>query len=150
VTIAVLANDSAPAGDTPILSAVGAAESGSLTVNPDGTITYTPDPGATGADSFSYTITDAAGDTATTTVSVSVSPDELTAVDDRANTKAGTPVTVTVLGNDSDSNGDPLSVSSVSTPAYGSVFLNSDGTVVYTPVAGFSGLDTFTYGRGHR
>jgi hypothetical protein len=48
VTIAVLANDSAPAGDTPTLSAVGAAVYGSLLVKPDGTITYTPYPGVTG------------------------------------------------------------------------------------------------------
>lgn len=68
------------------------------------------------------------------------------AVGDRATTRTGTPVTIPVLANDSDPNGDRLSVVSVSTPAHGSVAVNADGTLTYRPAAGFAGgTDTFTY-----
>jgi hypothetical protein len=54
-------------------------------------------------------------------------------------------VNISVLGNDSDPDGDTLSVTSASNPAHGSVVVNADGTVTYTPDPGFTGTDTFTY-----
>lgn len=63
-----------------------------------------------------------------------------------------TAVTVDVLANDSNADGDPLSVDSVTQPANGSVNINTDDTVTYTPHASHTGSDTFTYtvsdGRG--
>jgi hypothetical protein len=50
-----------------------------------------------------------------------------------------------VLGNDSDPNGDPLTANLVSGPGQGTVILNGDGSFVYTPTAGFSGQDSFSY-----
>jgi hypothetical protein len=79
------------------------------------------------------------------------------AVSDAITTPAGTPVTFTaafLLANDSDADGDPLAVTSVgpSTTANGAVAANAGGTWTYTPAAGFTGADTFTYnvadGRG--
>jgi hypothetical protein len=67
------------------------------------------------------------------------------AVDDSASTGFETAVDVDVLANDSDGDGDPLSVVNLSDPAGGSVVVNPDGTVRYTPNAGLSGVDTFTY-----
>lgn len=66
-----------------------------------------------------------------------------TAGDDFASTGQGLPVTIPVLLNDTDADGDPLFVESVSAPA--SVVVNPDGTVTYTPPLNFFGLDTFTY-----
>ncbi len=65
--------------------------------------------------------------------------------DDTAITDQGTAVTVAVLGNDSDPNGDALTVSSVTQGANGSVVINLGQTVTYTPNAGFYGTDSFTY-----
>jgi hypothetical protein len=65
--------------------------------------------------------------------------------DDTAITDQGTAVTVAVLGNDSDPDGDALTVSSVTQGANGSVVINLGQTVTYTPNAGFYGTDTFTY-----
>jgi len=71
---------------------------------------------------------------------------------DRTATFYRTPVAVAVLANDTDPDGDALSVAAVTQGAGGSVVINSDETVAYTPWAGFSGTDFFTYtasdGRG--
>lgn len=67
------------------------------------------------------------------------------AVDDAAATSKGVPVTITVKANDSDPDGDPLAVSISLPPANGSVVVNPDGTVTYTPGPGFAGTDAFHY-----
>ncbi len=64
---------------------------------------------------------------------------------DDATTRLGQPVTIGVLGNDSDFNGDALTVDSVTTPANGAASINPDGTIEYTPEDGFAGADTFSY-----
>ena len=68
-------------------------------------------------------------------------------VADVATTSAGTPVSIAVLANDSGWTGtlDPTSVQVVSTPAHGNTSVAPAGTVTYTPVAAFSGADTFVY-----
>ncbi|MBA2318697.1 MAG: cell wall-binding repeat-containing protein [Euzebyales bacterium] len=74
------------------------------------------------------------------------------AVDDAATTVRDSPVTIDVLANDSDADGDPLTVAAVTDPPEGVAVVNGDGTVTYTPGAGFTGTDTFDYqvedGRG--
>lgn len=65
--------------------------------------------------------------------------------DDTASVESGKAVTVKVLANDSDDNGDTLTVSSVGSAANGTTKLNADGTVTYTANASFSGSDSFTY-----
>jgi hypothetical protein len=67
------------------------------------------------------------------------------ATDDSATTVNGIPVTINVLRNDSDPNGDPLTVTGVSQPAHGTAEINPDSTVTYDPVCSFQGIDTFTY-----
>jgi VCBS repeat-containing protein len=66
------------------------------------------------------------------------------AVDDTATTSENTAVTVDVLNNDSDPDGDALTVGSVTQGTHGSVINNGDD-VTYTPDSGFSGTDSFTY-----
>jgi len=67
------------------------------------------------------------------------------ALNDTASTAYGTPVTVTVLANDSDPDGGTLSVTSVTTPAHGTATINAATTVTYTPAASYSGPDSFGY-----
>ena len=75
-----------------------------------------------------------------------------TPVDDSRRTGRDQPVDVDVRANDSDPDGDGLTVESVSQPEHGSAAIQPDGTVRYTPDDGFEGTDTFTYtvndGRG--
>jgi uncharacterized protein YegL len=74
------------------------------------------------------------------------------AVADSTSTAPGTPVVISVRDNDSDPDGDPLTITNVTQPANGTAVINPDGTVTYTPNSGFTGTDTFTYtisdGRG--
>jgi serine protease AprX len=67
------------------------------------------------------------------------------AVDDTATTTQNIPVIIEVLANDSDPDGDTLTVTEVTDPANGAAVINGDQTVTYTPDTGFTGIDTFTY-----
>ncbi len=109
---------------------------------------YTPtDPVWTGTDSFTYTISDGHGGTSTATVYLNVytTNQNPLAVTDTITTRADQSGSVNVLVNDSDPNGDSLTVSAFTQPANGSVAIDSSGLATYTPNAGFFGSDSFTY-----
>jgi VCBS repeat-containing protein len=147
VTIAVLANDTDIDGDTLSVQAVTPGAHGAAQINGDGTVTYTPQANFNGPDSFSYTASDGYGGTAMATVSVTVTPlnDPPTAAPDSATTAEDTGTSIPVLANDTDIEGDSLTVSGVTQGAHGAVAVNGDGTVTYTPQANFNGSDSFTY-----
>ena len=109
--------------------------------------TYTPDPNFNGPDSFTFKANDGSADSNTATVSLTVLPvnDAPVAVNDAATVVEDGAVSVAVLANDSDVDGDALSVTSVGAPAHGTAVLQSDGTVLYTPVANYNGGDSFVY-----
>jgi len=154
VPVAVLANDSDPDGDPLTITTTTPPAFGTILVA-GGTITYTPSTaGIIGVDTFTYTISDGRGGTATATVRVTVTAaanQPPVAVDDNATTPFGQPVTIAVLANDSDPDSDPLVVASV-TPASSGTAVIAGNAIVYTPAAGFSGVDRFGYtisdGRG--
>jgi uncharacterized membrane protein len=143
----VLANDTDPDGDPLRLASVGQPLRGTVTVNPDGTLTYTPAAGFVGADRFTYTVIDGKGATggATVTVSVQRADQSPTIRPDTATDPAGRPIIIPVLTNDTDADGDPLTVAGVTQPEHGTVTVNPDGTITYTPADGFIGTDTFSY-----
>ena len=242
VTIAVLGNDTDPDSDPLTVTGTTVPAHGTVVVNPDGTIDYTPTTGYTGPDTFTYTVSDGQGGISTATVTVNVgAPDPVTptatplapatgidglpitaidltasfidpngdpltftttglppglsldpttgqitgilpsdasthgpytvyvtaadpagnqvttpmvivvtnpaptAVDDQSTTLLDTPVTLNIVGNDTDPDHDPLAVTAVTQPAHGTVVINPDGTVTYTPTTGYIGPDTFTY-----
>ncbi|QOR61544.1 Ig-like domain-containing protein [Sulfurovum sp. ST-21] len=145
VDIAVLANDSDADGDTLSISAVTSPANGTAIIN--GTqVTYTPDSDYSGSDSFSYTVSDGIGGTATATVSVTVTAvnDAPVAQNDTATVEVNSSVIIAVLSNDSDVDGDTLSISAVTSPANGTAIIN--GTqITYTPDINYTGSDSFTY-----
>lgn len=144
VTVDLLAHAGDLDGDTLTVIHVGEAPNGTATDNGDGTVTYVPDPDFNGDDTFSYTISDGKGGESKGTVTVQVAAvnDAPVAVDDAAETEVGTTITVDLLSNDSDVDGDSLTVSSIGDAQNGSVNDNGDGTVSYAPNSGFSGVDT--------
>jgi hypothetical protein len=147
VSIDVLANDSDPLGET--VSILNIATQGSLgvaTINA-GQIDYVPNADANGTDTFTYTVTDGNGGTDVGMVTVTINPinDAPVAVDDSANTDEDTAVTVNVVGNDTDVDGDNLTITANTQGTSGAVVDNNDGTLTYTPSADFNGNDSFTY-----
>ncbi len=141
-----------PDGDPLRLEGIGMPAAGRVAVNGDGSLTYTPDPGFSGEDSFTYTLGDGRGGSATGMVTVTVARPNAAPVagTDSVTTAFETPVTVDVLANDSDPDGDPLQLESLGFPAHGRLAINADGSLTYTPDAGFSGEDSFTYTVGDR
>jgi Ca2+-binding RTX toxin-like protein len=119
-----------------------------------GNVTYTPGSafqylktGQSANDSFTYVVRDPSGATSTAMVTVTITGanDAPTAGDDSAFVTSGGSVIIPVLANDSDPEGDALTVLSAANGSNGSVVVNPDGTLTYTPNAGFSGNDSFTY-----
>jgi VCBS repeat-containing protein len=146
VVIDLLANDSDVDGDSLNVTVIGAASNGTVVDNGDGTVTYTPDPDYNGPDSFTYTVSDGTvTDTATVNVTVDPVNDPPVAVDDGATTNEDTAVVINVLANDSDVDGDTLTITAVGTAGNGTVVDNGDGTVTYTPDPDYNGPDSFTY-----
>jgi len=116
-----------------------------------GVITYTPDAGYTGADTFSYTVADDTQTCAPTAVTINVISTNIapTAVDDSGlftTTTTNTAINVDVKANDTDD--DDIANSDVTitnNASNGSTNVETDGTVTYTPNTGYSGTDSFTY-----
>jgi CshA-type fibril repeat protein len=145
VTIPVLANDTDPNGD-PLTLTEATSPDGTVAINPDGTITFTPNPDFNGPTTITYTVTDPDGNEDTATVEVNVTPvnDPPVTEDDTAGTNQGVPVTIPVLANDTDPDGDPLTVISATSPN-GTVAINPDGTITFTPAPDFFGPAEITY-----
>ncbi|MFB6232110.1 MAG: Ig-like domain-containing protein, partial [Salinibacter sp.] len=142
----VLDNDSDPDGDSLRASLVSGGTSGTVTLEGDGSFEYTPDQDFAGADAFTYEAADGRGGTDQAEVMIAVNA-RPTASDDSNQTIESQPVTTDVLANDSDPDGR-LNASTVqvqTNPSNGSASANSDGTITYTPDAGFTGTDSYAY-----
>jgi len=148
VIINVLANDTD--ADADVLNVISTTVAGTDTaqINGDKTISYTPSAASTLTPrTFSYTVSDGKGGISVGQVTVTVNNPPV-AVADSANTSLGASVTVNVAGNDSDPNGNPLTVTAVTQPAGGSVSIVTTGAqagkaVFVTP--NVTGVLTFTY-----
>ncbi|CAI2309752.1 RTX toxin [Vibrio parahaemolyticus] len=145
--IKVLGNDTFE-GDGKVVSldANSGPANGSVSVNPDGSVTYTPNDNYHGADSFTYIVT-SGGVSESTTVSVDVTPenDAPVAKDDTATTQEDTAVTIDVLPNDTDIDGDTLRIDSASVPSDQGTVEIVDGKLVFTPAENFNGHAEITY-----
>ncbi|WP_027346452.1 cadherin-like domain-containing protein [Hamadaea tsunoensis] len=147
VTSDLLANDYDPAGYPLTVTAHTIPAHGTVTVTAAGVATYTPAPDRHGADTFTYTVDNGNGQTETATVRVTVTAveDPPVAADDNIATITGQPVAISVLANDTDADNDPLAIEQVTTPDHGTATIDTATSIVYTPAAGFSGDDAFTY-----
>ena len=151
----VLTNDTDPdTGDvlTVNTTPIAAPTNGNLTLNANGTYTYTPNPDFFGADSFEYTVCDNGSpslcDQAVVSITITSVNDAPVAVDDTETTAEDTPLNADVSLNDSDVDlADNLAVNTtpVAGPANGTLTLNANGTYTYTPNADFNGTDSFEY-----
>lgn len=146
----VLANDTDANGDPLSAVLISGPSHGTVTLNADGSFIYIPAANYHGGDSFTYQASDSLALSPTRTVSFTVNsvPDAPVAnsnayilLEDVSFTSAAPGV----LGNDSDADGDSLSVQLVTGPTHGSLTLNVDGSLTYTPSRDFFGEDSFQY-----
>jgi hypothetical protein len=144
----VLAND-IEYEDDPLTASWGSdPHHGFVTMNPSGSFMYIPENGFSGVDTFTYRVSDGEfTDTGVVTITVvpthppeplgdsyGTNEDEVLAV-----------VGSSVLDNDTDPDGDPLTAWRVSDPLSGTVALEIDGEFIYVPDAGVWGIDHFDY-----
>ncbi|WP_337222837.1 tandem-95 repeat protein, partial [Vibrio alginolyticus] len=145
--IKVLGNDTFEGDDKVVsLDTNNGPANGTVSVNPDGSVTYTPNDNFHGTDSFTYIVT-SGGVSESTTVNVDVTPvnDAPVAKDDAATTQEDTAVTIDVLPNDTDIDGDTLSIQSASVPETQGTVEIVDGKLVFTPAENFHGDAEITY-----
>ncbi|OWL00108.1 RTX toxin [Vibrio parahaemolyticus] len=145
--IKVLGNDTFEGDDKVVsLDTNNGPANGTVSVNPDGSVTYTPNDNYHGTDSFTYIVT-SGGVSESTTVNVDVTPvnDAPVAKDDTTITGEDTPVTIDVLPNDSDVDGDKLSIESASVPKEQGTVEVVNGKLVFTPAENFNGDAEITY-----
>jgi VCBS repeat-containing protein len=143
----VRGNDTDVDGTTPtVLLVAGPAHAAAFTLSGDGSFTYTPVANYFGPDSFTYKLNDGATDSNTVTVTLTVNPvqDAPLAADDGPIAVAGKPIKINVLANDTDVDRDRLSVQSFTAPTKGTV-TRSGSQLLYSPRAGLTGADSFTY-----
>jgi hypothetical protein len=149
VNIAVLTNDIDPNGDVLSIVSFNQGSDGAVTQVANNLV-YTSVAGFTGTDTFTYVIKDPAGNRSTATVTVTVastgtSANPPIAAPDQVETLQDTAVTIKVLDNDSDLDGNTLTLTGVGADAAHGTAIRSGNNVIYTPNAGFAGEDQFTY-----
>jgi large repetitive protein len=148
----VLKNDTDPnAGTTLTAAVVTQPTKGTLTLNANGSFTYTPNANANGVDSFTYRASDGIAHSAPATVTINITAvnDAPVAVNDTYTATRDTVLNVAqaqgVIANDTDVEGSTLTATIVAQPQHGTVTLNANGSFAYTPTAGYTGADSFTY-----
>ncbi len=159
----VLANDTDADGQTLVVSGIGVIQHGTVTPGADGSFDFVPDPGFVGTASFQYIASDGVlggeSNLATVTIAVGDAAADNTppvAADDAyavaQNVQLTVPTKSGLLANDSDADGDQLTIEDVADPQNGTVSFSADGSFIYTPDSGFIGSDIFEYvssdGRG--
>ncbi|WP_310622361.1 tandem-95 repeat protein [Flexibacterium corallicola] len=144
----LLANDSDADNDELTISAVSGASGGAVSLDAQAqTIKFDSGLNFNGLGSFTYTVSDGNGGTDTASVSINITPvnDVPIAIGDSATTIEEQSVTIDVLSNDLEFDGDNLLLLGTSGVDNGTVTENPDGTLTFTPTAGFIGTETFQY-----
>ena len=150
-TVGVLGNDSDVDGDTLTITAKTNGTKGVVAITAGGSgLTYDPNQNAFGADSFTYTVSDGHGGTATATVAVTITPsdDPPNALNDAGLTvpESAGPTAFNVLANDIEVDGETLRITAKTNGAHGAVTMTGGGTgLTYDPAQLYVGTDTFTY-----
>ncbi|AYG93960.1 tandem-95 repeat protein [Brevundimonas naejangsanensis] len=145
--IFVLNNDFDPDGDPLTITSVSAVNGGGVATNMSGSSIRFDAPGDPGVKTFTYTISDGRGGTASATVTVDVSSSNRlpVAVNDVRTVKKATTTSISVLANDSDPDDDPLTIISVTVPSAGEVSIAPGGKHVVYVAPNWTDVNTFYY-----
>jgi hypothetical protein len=147
VIIDVLRNDSSPLGLPLELVSVSRPGHGSAGVLPGGGVEYLPATNFFGEDFFQYQVSDGQGGVAVGQVSLSVAslPDAPRAVPDYFIIDEDSPVSLSILANDTDPDGDPVSIKELGQPSHGVIRPQGLNAWTYVPETNFTGTDSFDY-----
>ena len=123
------------------------ASHGTVVIALNGTYTYTPTNNYTGPDSFTFKVNDGVVNSADATVTVTVTGanNAPTVVNGVASVNQNGVLNSSVTSLATDLDGNPLTYAAISNPTHGVLALSPDGTFIYTPTAGYSGSDSFTF-----
>ena len=145
VTLDVLANDTDAEGNALNVTQASCSNA-TATVNPNKTVTVSPALNFNGTVNCTYTVSDGTS-TSTGQLTVSVTPvnDSPTANNDAASTQEDTAVTVNVLANDTDLDGDSPAVTQVACSNNAGASVNPNKTITVNPAANFNGTLTCSY-----
>ncbi|MDX1997980.1 MAG: tandem-95 repeat protein [Thermoanaerobaculia bacterium] len=145
--LAVKANDGDVDGDALTVAITVAPSHGTAAVQGDGTVLYTPAADYSGADAFTYSVSDPSGAAASATVSLTVTPvnDPPVAVADAFSMTMEATLTTGSLANDTDPDGDPLAITALGAASNGTATLLSPDSFSYAPALNFAGVDSFSY-----
>ncbi|MEL7569227.1 MAG: tandem-95 repeat protein [Eubacteriaceae bacterium] len=146
VTINVTGNDTDVEDATLKVSAISNISTGTVTNNNDGTLTYSVEGDYNGTATFDYAVMDSSGasDTASVTVTINAMNDPPKTADDYKTTQEDTQAVIAVLANDTDVEGDTLSLTDVYGCTHGTADIEGNN-IVYTPNENYYGTDQFTY-----
>ncbi|MGW9017006.1 tandem-95 repeat protein, partial [Priestia megaterium] len=132
-----------PQGETLTYTLLGTPPNGIVVLNPDGTFTYTPNSGFVGTESFTVAVQNQTGLNATATIQVTVNPlvNQIIVTNTTVRTEENQSVNDQVSARDQLNR--PLTYTLNTPPLYGTAIVNQDGTFIYTPTPGVSGIDQF-------
>ncbi len=147
VSFNLLSNDHGLEDGGIVITLSSAPANGSTSLAQNGTVTYSPNGGYAGSDQFTYRVTDADGDSSSAIVNVTIDAINYLPIahDDSIEINAGSSVTVNVLTNDTGLEDGGITVTLDNTPTNGSVQIDQNGTITYTPNSGYVGSDSLTY-----
>lgn len=111
----------------------------------DGTVSGTHIYAANGTYTINVTVEDNDGASDSASMEITIVDNPVIAREDSATTNNGEAVTINVLENDEGGEGTARTVEITTEPENGTAVVNEDNTITYTPNAGFSGTDTFSY-----
>jgi VCBS repeat-containing protein len=149
--LGLLANDTDPDGETLVVTVESQPSHGTLTIQSDGSFTYTPAGDFNGFDQFRYRVSDGTVTSDPVSVTIRVTPqnDAPIAITDQYGVNEdgslNVPIATGLLANDHDIDDDSLTAVVVTPPRHGALTLNPDGSLTYTPNSNFFGLDEFIY-----
>ena len=145
----VLGNATDADGDPLTVALVSNVSHGTLSLNANGSFSYTPSAGYIGSDSFSFQVSDGILTSAVITAAISVLERPPVAGNNSYAMVHDQPLSKTavsgVLANDSDADSDAFTLALVAGPTHGTLVLNANGSFSYTPAAHYVGTDKFSY-----
>ncbi len=140
-----LTNDIDADGDVLVVTGSTQPTNGVMTIDALGAYVYTSTVAFLGTDSFTYTVSDGFGGTDTATVTITVSNASPVANPDVASAAQNGTTSGNVLTNDTDPDGDTLSVTASTAATHGTATVAPNGAFTYTPTPGYAGPDSFGY-----